>query len=120
MESRLGEAFTDRVSLALMESRTLDRLVVHLLTRPDVRRAVDDLVDQQVGRVLPALENSEALDQLVRQQVDACLEYLNQHPERVQNLLRDQSRGLAQEFQATVRATALAADDAVDSGFVGY
>jgi hypothetical protein len=76
---------------------------------------VDDLVDQQVGRVLGALENSEALDQLVRQQVDACLEYLNENPERVQNLLRDQGRGLAQEFQATVRATALAADDAVDS-----
>lgn len=105
----------DRVLLALMESRNLDRLVVHLLAQPDVSRAVDEMVDRQVERVLRDLEDSEELERLVRQQVDASLAHLNEHPERVQQLLQDQSRGMAQELQATVRATALSADDAVDA-----
>ncbi len=115
VDTRLAGALIERVLQALMEAPALEQLVVRLLTRLEDSPAIDALVDRQVGRLLQALENSEALRQLVRQQAGAYLEYLTEHPEPVQQLIQDQSRGMAREFQERVRATALDADDAVES-----
>jgi hypothetical protein len=115
VESRFSEALMDQVLLALTESRNVEQLVIHLLRQPDVNGTVDELVDRQLGRVLQALRDSEALRELVREQVDAYLQHLTEHPEPVQQIIQDQSRGMIREIQATVRARAFAADDAVDA-----
>ena len=80
----------------------LEQLVVRLLTQLEDSPAIDALVDQQVGRVLQALEKSEAVRQLVREQAGAYLEYITEHPEPVQQLIQDQSRGMARDFQERV------------------
>jgi GMP synthase PP-ATPase subunit len=115
VESRFSEALMDQILLALTESRNVEQLVIHLLRQPDVNGTVDELVDRQLGRVIQALRDSEALRELVREQVDAYLQHLTEHPAPVQQLIQDQSRGMIREIQATVRARAFAADDAVDA-----
>lgn len=115
VETRLAEAFIDQVLRALMESRTLELLVIRLLERPEVSGAVDALVDRQVGRVLQALEKDDSLRQLVREQVDAYLKHLTEHPEPVRQLIQDQSRGMARDLQESVRAAAIDADDAAET-----
>ena len=115
VETRLAEALIDQVLRALMGSRTLEQLVIRLLERPEVGGAIDALVDRQVVRVLEALENDDALRQLVREQADAYLKHLTEHPEPVQQLIQDQSRGMAQDLQESVRAAALDADDAAET-----
>ncbi len=115
VDSRLAGALIERVLQALMESPALEQLVVRLLTQLEGSPAIDALVDRQVGRVMQALEKSEALRQLVREQAGAYLEYITEHPEPVQQLIQDQSRGMARDFQERVRAAALQGDDAVES-----
>jgi hypothetical protein len=115
VETRLAEALIDQVLRALMESRTLEQLVIRLLERPEVSGAVDALVDRQVGRVLKALENDDSLRQLVREQADTYLKHLTEYPEPVKQLIQDQSRGMARDIQESVRAAALDADDAAET-----
>jgi hypothetical protein len=115
VETRLAEALIDQVLRALMESRTLELLVIRLLERPEVSGAVDALADRQVGRVLQALEKDDALRQLVRAQADAYLKHLTEHPEPVRQLIQDQSRGMARDLQESVRAAAIDADDAAET-----
>jgi hypothetical protein len=115
VESRFSEALMEQVLVALTESRDVEQLVIHLLRQPDVNGAVDAAVDRQLGRVLQTLRDSPALRDLVREQVDAYLQHLTEHPEPVRQLIQDQSRGMVREIQATVRARAVAADDAVDA-----
>jgi hypothetical protein len=115
VESRFSEALMEQILVALTESRDVEKLVIHLLRQPDVNGAVDEIVDRQLGRLLQSLRDSEALRELVREQVDAYLLHLTEHPEPVRQLIQDQSRGMIREFLATVRARALVADDAVDA-----
>ena len=115
VETRLAEALIDQVLRALMGSRTLEQLVIRLLERSEVSAAVDAQVDRQVERVLRAVENSQALRQLVREQADAYLKHLTQHPEPVRQLIQDQSRGMARDIQESVRGAALDADDVVET-----
>jgi hypothetical protein len=98
-----------------MESRTLEQLVIRILERPEVAGAIDAQVDRQVDRVLKAMEKDDALRQLVREQADAYLKHLTEHPEPVQQLIQDQSRGMARDIQESVRAAAIDADDAVET-----
>jgi len=127
----------EQVLVALTESRDLEQLVIHLLRQPEVNGAVDEIVDRQLERVLQELRDSEAVrglvreqvnlylqhltahpetvQQLVRDQVDLYLEHLTAHPEPVRQLIQDQSRGMLRDIQATVRARAFVADDAVDA-----
>jgi hypothetical protein len=115
VESRFSEALMEQILLALRESRDVEQLVVHLLRQPDVNGAVDEIVDRQLGRVLQSLRQNEALRELVREEVDVYLQHLTEHPEPVQQLIQDQSRGMVREILATVRARAFVADDAVDA-----
>lgn len=70
VESRFSEALMEQILQALTESRDVEKLVVHLLGQPDVNGTVDALVDRQLGRVIESLRSSEALRELVREQVD--------------------------------------------------
>lgn len=115
VESRFSEALMEQILQALTESRDVEKLVVHLLGQPDVTGTVDALVDRQLGRVIENLRTSEALRELVREQVDLYLKHLTENPEAVRQLIQDQSRGMVREVQATVRARAYLADDAVDA-----
>ena len=104
----------EQVLAALTESRDVEQLVIHLLRQPQVNGAVDEIVDRQLGRVLQELRENEAVRELVREQVDLYLQHLTEHPEPVRQLIQDQSRGMLRDVQATVRARAFVADDAVD------
>jgi hypothetical protein len=115
VESRLSEALMEQILLALTESKNVEQLVIHLLRQPDVNGTVDEIVDRQLGRVLQILRGSDEVRALVREQVDAYLQHLTEHPEPVRQLIQDQSRGMVREIQATVRARAFVADDAVDA-----
>lgn len=115
VESRFSEALMEQILQALTESRDVEKLVVHLLGQPDVNGAADALVDRQLGRVIESLRSSEALRELVREQVDLYLKHLTENPEAVRQLIQDQSRGMVREVQATVRARAYLGDDAVDA-----
>ena len=105
----------EQVLVALTESRDVEQLVIHLLRQPEVNGTVDEIVDRQLGRVLQELRDSEAVRELVREQVDLYLQHLTAHPEPVRQLIQDQSRGMLRGIQATVRARAFVADDAVDA-----
>ena len=137
VESRFSETLMEQILLALTESRDVERLVIHLLRQPEVNGTVDEIVDRQLERVLQELRDSEAVrelvrgqadaylqhltahpeivQQLVRDQVDLYLQHLTEHPEPVRQLIQDQSRGMLRDIQASVRARALVADDAVDA-----
>jgi hypothetical protein len=115
VESRFSEALMERILAALTESRDVERLVVHLLRQPDVNGTVDEIVDRQLERVLRELRQSEAVRELVREQADAYLQLLTEHPEPVRQLIQDQGGGMLEDVQATVRARAFVADDAVDA-----
>ena len=127
----------EHILAALKKSPDVERLVVHLLRQPDVNGTVDEIVDRQLERALRELRQSEAVRALVREQADAYLQHLTshpetgrrlvrdqvdlylqhltQHPEPVRQLIQDQSRGMLRDIQATVRARAFVADEAVDA-----
>ena len=115
VESRLSEALMDQVLQALAENRNVEQLVVHLLQQPGVNGAVDGIVDRQLERVLASLRQSDEVRDLVREQVDAYLQYLTANPEPVRELIQDQSRGMIGDILAGIRARAVIADDAVDA-----
>jgi hypothetical protein len=114
LESPLADALIDRVVQALMRSGELERLITQAVTDLEASPAVDSLVDRQIERVLEALRTSEALQLLIQKQAGDYLEHLGEHPEAVQRLIREQSRGVVEEFFEALRGRALAGDDTVD------
>ncbi len=90
-----------------------DAYLQHLTENPE---SVQGLVREQVTLYLQHLTaHPETVQQLVRDQVDLYLQHLTEHPEPVRQLIQDQSRGMLRDVQATVRARAFVADDAVDA-----
>ncbi len=114
LESPLGDALIDRVVQALMRSGELDRLIAQVVADLEASPVVESLVDRQVERVLDELGESEALQLLIRKQAGDYLEHLGEHPEPVQRLIQEQSRGVVEEFLGALRERALAGDDTVD------
>jgi hypothetical protein len=114
LESPLADAFIDRVIQALMRSGELERLITQAVADLEASPVVDSLVDRQIARVLEALRESEALRLLIQKQAGDYLEHLGEHPEPVQRLIREQSRGVVEEFLESLRERALAGDDIVD------
>jgi hypothetical protein len=90
-----------------------DAYLQHLTAHPE---SVQELVRGQVDLYLQYLTaHPETVQQLVRNQVDLYLKHLTENPEAVRQLIQDQSRGMLRDVQATVRARAFVADDAVDA-----
>lgn len=80
----------ERILVALTESRDVEQLVIHLLRQPEVNGTVDEIVDRQLERVLRELRGSDGVRELVREQADAYLQHLVDHPESVQGLVGTQ------------------------------
>jgi hypothetical protein len=99
--------------------------------------AVQKLVRQQVDAVLPTLAEDPRIQELIRKQAttylaqlgkavdpnlqavirthgDDYVEYLNAHPESVQNLVAGQTIGLTTEIMNEVRERAVTADSVVE------
>jgi len=114
LETPLADALIERVVQALMRSPELDRLVTKVVADLEGNPVVDSLVDRQVDRVLEAVREDEALQLLIREQAGRYLQHLGEHPEPVQRLIQEQSRGVVDDFLTGLREHALAADDAVD------
>ncbi|HVP60222.1 MAG TPA: hypothetical protein VMT11_06670 [Myxococcaceae bacterium] len=114
LETPVADALIERVVQALMRSPELDQLVTQVVADLEASPVVDSLVDRQIARVLEELRESEDLQLLIRKQAGEYLQHLGEHPEPVQRLIREQSRGVVDEFLAALRERALAADDTVD------
>jgi hypothetical protein len=115
LETRLVDSVIERVIESLMRSATLERLVAEVVADLETSPALNELVDRQMVRVLAALGESDALRKLIRDQADDYLEYLTEHPERVQPLVQDQSRGVAVEMRESIREYVMTLDDALES-----
>jgi hypothetical protein len=57
---------------------------------------------------------AEALEPILRQALPTVVEVLNEDPDTIRSLVRDQSTGIAGEMTDTVRARAASADDHLD------
>jgi hypothetical protein len=114
-ETRLVETVIERVVESLMENAALERLVAKVVTDLESSPALTALVDRQVDRVLAALCESEGLRKLIREQADDYLEHLAEHPENVQRVIQDQSRGVAREMGESIRERVMTLDDALES-----
>jgi hypothetical protein len=114
LESPVADTLIERVVQALMRSGELDRLVTKIVADLEASPVVDSLVDRQIERVMEALRQSAALQALIQEQVGAYLLHLGEHPEPVQRLIQEQSRGVVDEFLSALRQRALEADDTVD------
>ena len=115
LETPLADTLIYRVVEALTRSAALERLVLKVVTDLEASPAVEALVDRQVVRVMEALRESEGLRLLIQEQAGDYLEHLGRHPEPVQRLIQEQSRGVVREWRDTLRERALAADDVVDT-----
>ena len=115
LETRLADSVIERVMESLMRSAALERLVAKVVTDLGTSPALRELVDRQVDRVLAALSESDAFRTLIRDQAGDYLEYLTEHPERVQPLVQDQSRSVALEMRESVREHVMTLDDALES-----
>lgn len=114
LETPLADALIERVVQALMRSPELDPLVTRVVAGLQGSPTVESLIDRQVDRVLGVLRENEALQLLIREQVGQYLQHLGEHPEPVQRLIQEQSRGVVDDFLTALRERALAADDALD------
>jgi hypothetical protein len=114
LETPLADSVIERVVQALMRSGELERLITKVVTDLETSPAVQSLVDRQVERVLAELRESDAVQALIREQAGQYLRYLGEHPDPVQRLIQEQSRGVLDDFLHALRVRALAADDAVD------
>jgi hypothetical protein len=115
LETGLAESLIDGVVEALMRGPMLERLILKVIGDLETSPAVDALADRQVNRVLDALQQSEALQSLIRKQAGAYLQYLESHPEQVRRLVQQESRGVFIEFRDGLRARAFSADDRLEA-----
>jgi hypothetical protein len=89
----------------------VDRVVPELANDP----AIAALVRAQVNQVVPLLAQDPAIQELIRQQGDAYIDYLNEHPDAVQNLIQGQSVSLASDVLDGVRERTVTADSLAES-----
>jgi len=115
LETGLAERLIEGVVETLMKGPMLDQLIEKVILDIEASPAVDALVDRQIGRVLPALQESEALRSLIRHQAGAYLQHLERHPDQVRRLIQTESRGVLREFRDALRERASSGDDRVET-----
>jgi hypothetical protein len=84
----------------------VDQILPKLADNPGIQQ----LVLAQVDAILPELAESAAILDLIRLQGDRYIDYLNEHPEKVQYLISGQSVGLAGQMLDEVRERTVTAD----------
>ncbi|HNS02491.1 MAG TPA: hypothetical protein PKM78_08935 [Anaerolineae bacterium] len=76
--------------------------------------AIHDLIAAQIGQILPELAVDEQIALLIRAQGDKYIDYLNEYPEKVRNLVSGQGVGLAGQLLDEVRERTVTADSVAE------
>jgi len=84
----------------------VDDIVAYLRANPELER----LVQTQAQSLLDELADDPSLSSLIQAQGDRYVDHLHEHPEAVQELVRGQSAGLAEEVANSVRQRTVSAD----------
>jgi hypothetical protein len=115
---RLIEAQVDKILPKLAESIAIHDLIVAQVDRllPELAEspAIHDLIAAQVAQILPELAVDEQIELLIRAQGDKYIDYLNEYPERVRNLVSGQSVGLAGQMLDEVRERTVTLDSVAE------
>lgn len=114
----LIEAQVDKILPKLAESAAIHDLIeaqVELLL-PELAQsaAIHDLIAAQIGQILPELAVDEQIALLIRAQGDKYIDYLNEYPEKVRNLVSGQGVGLAGQLLDEVRERTVTADSVAE------
>lgn len=88
----------------------VDEILPELADNPGIQQ----LVLAQVDAILPELAASDPIQALIRAQGDKYIDYLNEHPDKVQNLISGQSMGLAGQMLDEVRERTVTADSVTE------
>jgi hypothetical protein len=84
----------------------VEDIVAYLRTDPELAR----LVSSQAQTLLDELADDPSLTSVIRSQGDRYVDHLQENPEAVQELVRGQSAGLAEEVANSVRQRTVSAD----------
>jgi hypothetical protein len=88
--------------------------VERLLPELAESEGIHDLIAAQVAQILPTLAIDEQIELLIRAQGDKYIDYLNEHPDKVRNLVSGQSVGLAGQMLNEVRERTVTADSVAE------
>ena len=110
--ARIGRAEEQRsreVTRRLMMIPVED-IVAYLKTNPEL----EQLVQAQAQSLLDELADDPRLSSVIRKQGDLYVDHLQDHPQAVQELVRGQSVGMAEELANSVRQRTVSADDLLE------
>jgi hypothetical protein len=88
----------------------VEDIVAYLRTNPEL----EQLVQAQAQSLLDELAEDPSLSTVIRKQGDLYVDHLHDHPQTVQELVRGQSAGLAEEVANSVRRRTVSADDLLE------
>jgi len=115
---RLIEVQVDKILPKLATSAAIQALILAQVEQilPELADdpGIQQLVMAQVDAILPELAESAAILELIRIQGDKYIDYLNEHPDKVQNLISGQSVGLAGQMLDEVRERTVTADSVTE------
>jgi len=115
---RLIEVQVDKILPKLATSAAIQALILAQVEQilPELADdpGIQQLVMAQVDAILPELAESAAILDLIRVQGDRYIDYLNEHPDKVQNLISGQSVGLAGQMLDEVRERTVTADSVAE------
>jgi hypothetical protein len=115
---RLIEVQVDKVLPKLATSAAIQALIMaqveQILPELADNPGIQQLVMAQVDAILPELAASDPIQALIRVQGDQYIDYLNEHPAMVQNLISGQSVGLAGQMLDEVRERTVTADSVTE------
>ncbi len=108
----------DKLLPLLAEHPAVERLIEvqvdKILPKLAENAAIQELIVAQVAQILPKLAVDEQIELLIRAQGNKYLDYLNENPEQVRNLVSGQSVGLAGQMLDEVRERTVTADSAAE------
>jgi hypothetical protein len=101
VEEHRSRELTRRLMMTPVED-----IVAYLRANPELER----LVQTQAQSLLDELADDPRLSTVIQAQGDRYVDHLHEHPEAVQELVRGQSMGLAEEVANSVRQRTVSAD----------
>jgi len=115
---RLIDAQIEKILPKLAQSEAIHDLIAAQVERllPELAQSegIHDLIAVQVAQILPTLAIDEQIELLIRAQGDKYIDYLNEHPDKVRNLVSGQSVGLAGQMLNEVRERTVTADSVAE------
>lgn len=115
---RLIAAQIEKILPKLAESEGIHDLIAAQVERllPELAESegIHELIAAQVAQILPTLAIDEQIELLIRAQGDKYIDYLNDHPDKVRNLVSGQSVGLAGQMLNEVRERTVTADSVAE------